>query len=412
MASIKQTLRRSLLATGIEVSRDTRLLAAQIGVVTEPRHHVLIAPPGGGNIGDQAMVEAFLENTDGDVVIVTSGEGSIDIPDIHAARATTRAMPGVLYRSRRAHRAALVELAGVLRHARSISVVGADIMDGAYVPRASVSRAMVASAAALCGIDSRVLGFSWPDAPFGAARSALARAARNGAAILPRDPVSFERLARDGISPDRQVTDLVFSATTVDSALVEELALSGPFAIVNISGHIGRRVDLVPDYVRVVRFLRDRGLAVVILPHVVTPSADDRIPSARLRAEFGSDDVHLVDRVPTPAEVRGLTARAVVTVTGRMHLAIMTLLHGTPAVTLATQGKVEGLMAMLGTPELCVSPVAGVSTLIVDVLDSVLPDASPTRKAIAAALPVVVERSAGNFVGLRDRVVSPAKVGG
>lgn len=411
LTSIKKRLRRLLLATGMEAHLDTRLLAGQIGRVTDARHHVLVAPPGGGNVGDQAMVEAFLENTDGEVVVITSGAGAIAIPAIYADRVTARSMPGLLYRSRGAHRSALIEFGEVLRTARSLSVVGADVMDGAYVPRASVARAMVVGAAAQRGVDSRVLGFSWPDAPLGAARRALARAARSGSAILPRDPVSFQRLADDGIPPGIQTSDVVFSSTTVDLALFKELALSGPFAIVNISGHIARRVDLVPDFGRVVGFLRDRGLAVVILPHVVTASADDRIPSTRLLAEFGNDGVYLVDRVPTPAEVRGLTGRAAVTVTGRMHLAIMTLMYGTPAVTLATQGKVEGLMAMFGTPELCVQPATGASDRIIEVLASIIPDDSPTRSAIAAALPEVIGRSAANFAGLRSSVAASAELG-
>ena len=36
--------------------------------------------------------------------------------------------------------------------------------------------------------------------------------------------------------------------------------------------------------------------------------------------------------------------------TGRMHLAVMALLAGTPPITVATQGKVEGLMRLFGSP--------------------------------------------------------------
>lgn len=406
MAPLRRTLRAALLASGAGAARDARLLRGRLGSHGSGSHHVLVGPPGGGNIGDQAMVESFLERTTGPVILVTSGAGTLSVPAAHEERVEVQTLPGLLYHSGRSHREALLAFADTLREAESLSIVGADIMDGGYVARASVARATIARAAAQEGIDTRVLGFSWPGRPLPAARRALRAAARAGVALLPRDPVSAMRLRDDGIPVVREVADVVFSATTIDDTLCRELGLDMPYAVVNISGHIARSADLVAEYHLVVRALREQGLEVVLLPHVVTSSADDRVPSKRLYESLADTAVRLVSRVPSPAEVRGLARGASVTVAGRMHLAIMTLMSGVPAVTLATQGKVEGLMKLMGCPELCVEPAAGCGARIVAVAAEVLPRDSRVRASIADALPHVRALSSGNFTGLEAAVAA------
>lgn len=358
---------------------------------------MLIAPPGGGNIGDQAMVEAYLAGADGAILLVTSGAGSIEVPAGEAERVTEVALPDLLYAGRRRRDRAVRSFRRLLDRAASVSIVGADIMDGAYVPSASIARATIAQAAARRGIDTRILGFSWPESPLPAARRSLRAAERAGVAVLPRDPVSAARLRDDGIPPTRQVADIVFSTRSRNPGVRDEV--SGRYAIVNVSGHIGRSLDLTADYERVVDGLLARGLAVVVLPHVASASADDRIPSRALAARFGTR-VRLIDRVLAPVEVRGLAADAEITVTGRMHLAIQSLMFGVPAVTLATQGKVEGLMTMLDTPSLCVEPRAGFADEVLRTVDAALPEGSAVRRRLVAALPAVFALADGNTAGL------------
>ena len=68
------------------------------------------------------------------------------------------------------------------------------------------------------------------------------------------------------------------------------------------------------------------------------------------------DELPYVDVQLSPAEVRGLAAGAQVVITGRMHLAIMSMSSGVPAITFSTHGKVSGLMRLFGVDELCVEP--------------------------------------------------------
>ncbi len=113
----------------------------------------------------------------------------------------------------------------------------------------------------------------------------------------------------------------------------------------------------------------------MLLPHVLRTTADDLSACRAVFDRVGSDGVILVEEMLSPSAIRGLTRRASLTITGRMHLAIMSLAQGTPAITLATQGKVEGLMRLFDWPELCVSPKSGMAGEIIRVADAAV--ASP-----------------------------------
>ncbi|MCS0498041.1 polysaccharide pyruvyl transferase family protein [Protaetiibacter mangrovi] len=369
-----------------------------------PRTHLLVAPPGHGNIGDQALVEAFLEQVAGPVTVITRRAGDVEVPDDARDRVVVRPLPSLVYGGALGHARDLRTFARLLDDAVSLSVVGADVMDGAYVTGASVARADIARFAARRGVDSRVLGFSWNAAPHPAARAAVLRAERAGVRMLLRDPVSHERAIADGFRDPVLTADIVFTAATVDEALADEVTerLAGrPFAIVNASGLVGDVEPQLAEYLPIVSALRAAGLAVVVLPHVSRPGADDLPVCRRLVAAADDPQVVLVERLETPRRIRGLARRAELTVTGRMHLAIMSLLGGVPAVTVATQGKVEGLMRSLGAEELCQPPGAGLGSRVVPVIGAALPAGSPIRLAVAATLPEVVARAARNLDGLR-----------
>jgi len=394
-----------------------RRAAAALAAAATPRRrapapttHILIAPPGHGNIGDQALVEAFIERVDGPILVIARRAGDAVVPDGEAERVRVLALPSLVYGGAIGHARDMRAFARLLDTAASLSVVGADVMDGAYVTGASIARADLARMAARRGIDARVLGFSWNAAPHPAAREAVLRAERAGVQLLLRDPVSYERARGDGFARPELTADIVFTARSHDDGLAAETAarLGGrAYAIVNASGLVGEVEPQLAEYLPIVTALRARGLGVVVLPHVSRPGADD-LPVCRRLVEAADDPaVVLVDRLETPQRIRGLARGAAITVTGRMHLAIMSLLAGVPAVTVATQGKVEGLMASLGADELCQAPGPGLGARAVQVIDAALPEGSDIRSAIAAGLAEVVTRAELNVAGL---VAEPAPV--
>ncbi|KJL40332.1 colanic acid biosynthesis protein [Microbacterium trichothecenolyticum] len=372
---------------------------------THARDHVLIAPPGRGNIGDQALVEAFVEAVAGHVHVVVRSDADVLVPEHLEDRMTTVPLPALVYGTAIGRARDLRTLATLLAGARSFSVIGADVMDGAYVERASVSRSLLARRAAELGYDSRIVGFSWNKAPSSGAKAALRAASDAGVALYLRDPYSADRARVDGLRV-RDAADIVFTAGTRDDDAVArwipDLEPDGRLALVNASGLVGAAVDA---YTETVALLRGHGYRVAIIPHVSRHGADD-LPLCRTIAERfeGDDGVTLIPRLLSPGEVRGLGARADIAVTGRMHLAVMSLMAGTPAVTVATQGKVEGLMSLFGTPQLCVEPGDGFERRLRGAVVATLSDLPRMRAAIGARVADVVGLAWANVAGLRAEV--------
>lgn len=370
---------------------------------SEPGVHILIAPPGGGNLGDQAMVEAFIENTNAPVLVITRGEN--DLVEISADSVRYQAFPHLIYGSVLGYLRDLKRLKQILATAESVSIVGADVMDGGYSYRSSANRANLAHLTQGLGIPTRILGFSWNAAPDPRARRALRRATATGAQALLRDPVSARRARADGIHNVVEVADLVFGASdsSTDIANVgirSVLDARKPIALINVSGLIDRKFDQTADYTQVIEHLTRLGFAIVILPHVSRAHDDDFRAGKTLLdslAEPLRQNVAMVDRLLLPRDIRALAKRAALTVTGRMHLAIMSLGCGTPAITISTQGKVEGLMELFGTPELSVTPKPGMGQTIIGSIDQIVSPRSDIVAKIASALPNVRERALMNY---------------
>jgi polysaccharide pyruvyl transferase WcaK-like protein len=382
--------------------------------IRSPRWHILVAPPGEGNIGDQAMIEAYLENVSWPVKILVRRSSDVRIPPQHAWRAQLVPIPHLVYGTSKLHRQAMVPLAPALDGALSLTVVGADIMDGAYNVRASARRADVASLARSLGIDARILGFSWNGHANVGVRRSLARAGRLGTRLQLRDPISSARARNDSFENVVDVADAVFAAhTSSPLAKTEYLGVApGRYAVVNVSALVGRRFDQTTEFALIVTALLKSGLEVVLLPHVVRRSGDDASACKalfdRLHESHGANPrIILVARLLTPAEVRGLCAGAEIVLTGRMHLAVQSLFHSVPAVALSTQGKVAGLMRLFELQELCVDPGDGLAERMIPIVQKVLTDPRHYRDHLTLRLPEVQRLAALNFLAL-PRTVRPA----
>jgi colanic acid/amylovoran biosynthesis protein len=399
LGALRQRLSQPLRSPALLAAADRVLLARRhVAGVRDGEHHVLLAPAGGGNIGDQALVEAFIENVDGRVSVICRRPSDYAVDD---ERVRVVPLLSLVYGDLLGHARDLRTFRALLRTATSFSVVGADVMDGGYGYRASANRANLARRVAEVGVDARVIGFSWNAAPHPIALRAVREAAARGVTMILRDPRSAGRARADGIDPVVDGADIVFLAASVDAEAASAWAdrVSGPLALVNFSGLVPADGGLEP-YVDVVRTLRARGHGVLLVPHVSRPGADD-LPLCRAVAERFADDgdVVLVDHLLSPAAIRGLTARAALTVTGRMHLAVMSLMHAVPAVTVATQGKVEGLMDLFGLPGLCVASDR-LAQELAPAAAATADDAAALSRAITDRLDDVRTLAGSNLVGL------------
>ncbi|WP_344202401.1 polysaccharide pyruvyl transferase family protein [Aeromicrobium alkaliterrae] len=316
---------------------------------------VVVTPHVSGNNGDVALIEAFVENAPRPLLVVT--REVTELPPSSDPDVEVIAVPHLIYGNTLARWRALRVFVRRLRGARSVSLIGADVMDGHYNLSAAVRRAELVRLGAASGIPSRVLGFSWNGTPEPLAARALTSAARAGARLMAREPVSLDRLTALHLDVEL-VTDLVLaaSATDADAAqdLLDGLGITGPYAIVNASGLVGRLTTQAEAYVEAIATLRAHGLEVVLLPHVIRKSGDDLAQLTGIKQRI-SEDIVLVTEVPPPAVVRSLCGGADLVVSGRMHVGVMSLWAGTPAIILSTQGKVEGLTRVFGVPDLMVS---------------------------------------------------------
>lgn len=323
--------------------------------------HVIVPTRGRGNIGDQAMLDSFLENVHGDVLVVLDRVDDFSIPSERIGRTHVLELPHFIYGRPRHRIRSRRRLFAHLRAASTFTVVGADVMDGGYNRRESVLRSHLVRAAAEIGVKSQLLGFSWNSNPDPSAARALALATRVARANV-RDPESVRRLQSRGIDRIHPVADSAFLLSTV--RLVPEFrdwagAGSQPVALVNTSGLIARFHDFTGEYIEIIQGLSDLGYRVVLLPHVIRLGDNDLDVARMVAASTGNSDLLLIDRLLSPAEVSYVASQASIVVTGRMHLAILTLSHAVPAIVLATQGKVDGLLELFSLKDLSIEPRAG-----------------------------------------------------
>ena len=400
---MKKQLRAALAHPRLLLCIDRLLFSIGPAINQPSTFTLLIAPPGAGNIGDQAMVESFLENTPGDVRILCHGQQDISIPDQHMERTRVIVLPGLIYGHLLPHLRSIGVFRRLLGRAQSLAITGADIMDGAYNWQASTNRANLAWLAAEAGVPARILGFSWNGRAHPQTVTALKRATAAGVQLCLRDPVSAARARADGLANVTDVADIVFAARTVNFATASRLLYSLPaqcdYALVNASGLIGRAPGKIEGYVRIIRELQYQGLQVILLPHVCRPGGDDLPVCRDIHQALNDPRVILVDQLLSPSEIRGLTAGATLTVTGRMHLAIMSLYSGVPAITLATQGKVEGMMRLFGAEFLCVDPRPDFAERIIAVIQQILSRPDDLRQHLHSKLPAVRRLASRNFDG-------------
>lgn len=364
----------------------------------------LIAPPGEGNIGDQAMVDAFVENVHGSIVIVERNPGSINVPTGHEHRVTKCTVNGLVYAaSLLQHLRAVRQFGQLISPESTVSLVGADSMDGAYNAAASARRSGLAEIFALRGVDSRILGFSWNGSAVPRARDGLRRAGAAGAKLFLRDPLSMRRALEDQILGAEEATDTVFALRKIEPRFAATFlqGVDERVALVNVSGLISKKFPGQRDeYALVIERLLELNYRVVLVPHVLRSTASDLTACSELKAAF-AERVMLVERQLTPAEMKGLCERASLTVTGRMHLAILSLSSGVPPITLSTQGKVEGLMEKFGYPGWCVEPLPGLAQRVIEEIELIDADPEAVRSRLLEGRYDIIEGALRNFDGLR-----------
>ena len=351
-----------------------------------------------GNTGDEAMLESCLANAPGPVTIVVQRPDSFSPARNEASRLV---LPNLVDGPMLKRLPDVVRLVRRLKKASEFWVIGADVMDGVYFPPSAVSRFSLVATADRLGAKTRVLGFSWSDDAGPAAVEAIRRVAGT-ARLYVRDPMSHRRLVELGIDQATAAADVVFALPGLPSTSRQAVpAPDGKLALINVSGLIQGRMDQVPEFVQIVQHLSSSGWAIGVVPHVVRSGDDDLAAQRLLHDAIGSvPGLWFLDKKPSVAEVQSLVSQADLVITGRMHLAVLGIAAGVPAIILGTQGKVAGLCELVGHGATEVAPRPGFGQEVIDAsraMESVGFD--QVRSHVSSARPKLEEMAQRNFGG-------------
>lgn len=141
----------------------------------------------------------------------------------------------------------------------------------------------------------------------------------------------------------------------------------------------------------------------VLLPHDSRKAPSDETLAAAISAAVGSSDhLLLVERILMPDEVVELASRVDFVITGRMHLAILSAIAGTPAIAISYQGKIEGLYRNLDLD--CFLSTEGDFARALGIqYQRVSDDLASVRARMIERVPAMQALAAENFTGLRGQ---------
>ncbi|PTR23461.1 polysaccharide pyruvyl transferase WcaK-like protein [Rhodococcus sp. OK519] len=363
----------------------------------------IVAPPGDGNIGDQALLESALDNTSESVVVIVRNPAAFSIPDRFKERTSVLVLKDLLYGNPVARLRDVWAFSRTAESSLNTWVIGADTMDGAYNPRASVARLSCAAIAARLGSQARVVGFSWNGHAVESATAALRRV-QDSVQLTVRDPVSVERLQRIGVEEPTAAADLVFARiggvpehADVFDWVSQEERTGRRIMVVNVSALLQSEFSQADEYAEFLRKFDSGSWSFVFIPHVRRRGNDDYVALSEVLAKYKPASCFVLSDLLSPDQVFALARRSTLVVTGRMHLAVLSILAGTYPVTLASQGKVEGLYRLLSEERMCLSPGEGVGLKLLEVSQAVILQGLAERGVAESDLDRLREAALRNF---------------
>lgn len=356
-------LLRKLASSPWILEIERRRALRKVRVLNFPKEYksnpiLLITTVGNGNVGDQAMFDAFLDHTHQKVVAVVASHDAFVIQSRFEERVETKVLSCFFSGGPVASFRELGELGALVRRASEVVVMGADILDGGYDRREAAMRMIALEMGALLNVRGKALGFSWGADADQVIERWLLRL--DGQVTLNvRDIASYRRMENAGFSNMKLVADIAFSLEShtplvLESSWVEEKRRENrKIVVLNASGLLLKRryngryggVDVLDGYIRLVEALLDEGIAVILLPHVIREGDNDLDVSRRIFERLRDrNNLLLIDRLFSPSEVRALVSGIAMVFSGRMHLAILSLSVGTPCLVVKSRGKVEGML--------------------------------------------------------------------
>ena len=389
------------IITGVEVFITLGILKLDISSNKSEKirmRTVVLAAPDGGNIGDRMMLLSVLNKVDGPCRIFSESSAEITLLPGRYQKPETVQIKDLYHRIPSFGLPALLKFGRQIRHSSSVLIIGADLMDGKYNYIASLHRLQLLHLANRLGVQTKVLGFSWGEELENSLISYIKNHCEDTKFCL-RDPISKYRLDKLGVKKTFLTSDLVFSLPLIIRRPMQNYAISThPYCVINGSGLISNSPRSKQVYVDIIKKLIDRDFHIFLIPHVIRNTDNDlRILSSIYQEFHDSGQVVLINNLLSPQELIEYCAGASLVLTSRMHLAILSLLSGTPPITFASHGKVEGLLRYFGLDHLCVSEILDSPENLSKLVDRYLLEFNDMKVQISKTLPHVIQVSSSNF---------------
>ncbi len=339
---------------------------------------VLLLPPARfGSLGDEAMMTAVIE------YFKAEGVNRIGFISYSLARNWENFNPGITGINIVCHSLSNswkenFHLVTVASSYDKFYCLGADVMDGFYSEKSSLTRLKYVSLAVKTGAEGALLGFSFKEKPAPKVIEAF-RNLSSEIKLYSRDPVSHKRLRNYLQRSVALVADLAFLLSPAEKpeVLLEilewmKVQQENERIIIGINANSQSFSNINKESVhQIVKIYVDTLVEIhskyqkcsfVLIPHdfrnTNNQSSDIGLSQAIMNAlpqEVKSDCV----RVPTPfsaGEIKSVCKNLDIVLTGRMHLCIACLSQGTPVGCITYQGKFQGLFEHIELDGMLIAP--------------------------------------------------------
>lgn len=322
---------------------------------------LVISPTGWGSVGDDALLRGGCQLllARGMKVLILTGAGRAQweqvLSDLNVRVITQNELLSVLFFSSTYR----------INH---VYIIGADIMDGGYGAGAPVKRLLLARFLKYLGKKISIISYSFNKNPLADVLKGFQRLGSRARYAL-RDRQSLVRFEETTGLKGTLVADIGFLAQPAHTPQIDELiewcdqvrSEGGVVVFVNLNvGPFHKSAatkgctpaEIVNSMLQVLAELKLRHnlpLAVAVVPHdfreVEQPWSDVALAES-LHKGLKPIFADRVRMVPTPfnsAEMCAMASAADLVITGRMHLAILSIAAGTPPVSFTYQDKFEGM---------------------------------------------------------------------
>lgn len=419
-------MKEAILSQSFNIYTQALRLRRNLGLIGIQKSSALVLPAESpGNLGDEALVTSTIhylkENGIKYIGLISFKQGnkwrSLGSDTVNETIEMEQYFKG---RSLRSYWKTLFKAVPKMSKYESFYCLGADMMDGHYSDRATVSRLKLTSIAAEMGLESTVCGFSFNDKPTPTSVQTL-RNLPSGVKLCTRDPISQKRLISQIERPVELVADMAFLLSPTPESAVASQVLQWtkkqkennrliigftPYNQFNAKLGIDRVEQLVGIFVEHLTELYSQqdNFSFILLPHDFrnfNTKASDLIVAEGIFENLPPEIQSHSLIVPTPctaADIKAIVSNLDFVLSGKFHLAIACLGQATPVAGITYQGKFEGLFKLFEIERTTITPEQVFqSGNLVNFLLPLIARREEIKQKIQSKLPEIQELAQINF---------------